>query len=313
MDTATVEAPETEKIEQPVGVYNDIPDADYRRWKALSNSELTQMIEWSPYHLKYWRTNPPPKTDALTFGSALHCRVLRPQDFDSEFCVSGQCVARKVDGDRCSNPGTMLSGGSWYCGVHSKKLLPDDMSKLEVITAIQMTAIEAMAEAIARHKAASNLLSSDGANEVSMRWDRIVHDKPLACKLRLDGIRPTWETILDIKTTDCARRADFVKSIGEYGYHRQAAYYIDGAQAAGYEHPIKHFVFIVVEKKPPYGVATYRLMNEAIDAGREELENPIGVYASCERSGNWWGYPSDFDDISIPAWKMREITNSNKL
>lgn len=310
----TIEPPPIpEKTQQPIGIYNDIPDADYRAWDGLSNSALTQLIEWSPYHLDYWRRNPPPKTDALVIGSALHCRVLRPKDFDAEFVIAEQCGAQLAKGGQCRNSGIIRSGGGWVCGVHGRGLSPDDASGIEVITEDQASSIEAMSEAIMRHPAANQIVTdSEGWNEVSIRWDRETHGKPLACKARLDGIRPSWNAVIDIKTTDCARKIDFTKSIGEFGYHRQGAYYIEGLKAAGFAGPMDHFVLIAVEKKPPYGVATYRVMGDALEAGREELANPIGVYANCLRSGKWFGYPSEFEDISLPRWKFSEIAGNTR-
>lgn len=297
----------TEQIKVDPGVYNDIPDPDYRKWEGVSNSSLTDLLEWSPFHVDYWRRNPKPKTEALIVGAAFHCLVLRPDEFDKEFVRAEQCGAVKQDGQRCSNSGIVRSRGAWLCGVHSKKCTPDDMTGIEIISADQLKMIEAMRDAVMNHPAARQILTSEGQNEVSCRWDIDVDGKPLKAKGRLDGIRPSWNAVIDLKTTDCARRQDFEKKIGEYGYHRQGAYYIDGLNRAGYGTPINHFVLIAVEKQPPYGVAAFTLKGEALEAGREELRKPISLYANCQRNNYWPGYDSEFEDITIPAWKYREI------
>lgn len=298
----------TEIITPAAGVYEDVPDAEYRAWKATSNSVLSQLREWSPMHVRYWRENPPEPTEALTFGAALHCRVLTPDIFEETVLVAEQCCASLKTGAQCKNAGKYLNHGMWFCGVHEKPgpHLDDLRGKL-LINEQQREAINHMADAINRHPAAREILSAPGPNEVSCRWDLDVDGKPHKCKGRMDGLRPTWETVIDIKTTDCARSVDFTKSIGNFGYYRQGAFYVDGLAAARYPHAIAHFVLIVVEKTAPYGVATFRLQGDALEAGREELRGLVKLYANCERNNYWPSYPSEFEDITVPAWTMREL------
>lgn len=285
------------------GIDLAMPAAEYHRLPLCSKHALDLIHEYSPMHLQWHRKNPPKPTDAMKFGSALHTAVLEPDKFDAEYCVAGQCEATvKSTGNRCGNQGIIFNGGGWLCGVHGKGLADVECGKT-VINIAELDAVHGIVKAIHGNRAASELLKAEGHNELSAFFKH--PDTGTECKLRADGVRPGWETALDIKTTENASPREFERSIAAYSYDAQAAFYQDGLHEVGIE--IKHFAFIVVEKKPPFGVATYRLMDEAIQAGREVYLRDLRIYAECERTGIWPGYDSEFQDITIPRWRMRHV------
>lgn len=144
------------------------------------------------------------------------------------------------------------------------------------------------------------------------------------------------DIIGDLKTTEDASPEGFAKSIANWRYDVQHAYYIDGTRLAleqgkctppqegkaelsvywtdpvtgvlcrcrpdfwrGYP---KHFAFIAVEKKPPYAVGVYVLDSEGVEIGRAQYQHDLRVYAECVRSGVWPGYGDKIQTISLPAW-----------
>lgn len=144
------------------------------------------------------------------------------------------------------------------------------------------------------------------------------------------------DIIGDLKTTEDASPEGFAKSIANWRYDVQHAYYMDGTRLAleqgkctppqegkaelsvywtdpvtgvlcrcrpdfwrGYP---KHFAFIAVEKKPPYAVGVYVLDSEGVEIGRAQYQHDLRVYAECVRSGVWPGYGDKIQTISLPAW-----------
>jgi hypothetical protein len=68
-------------------------------------------------------------------------------------------------------------------------------------------------------------------------------DTPCKCKIDLK-----YEDIItDIKTTSCQNYVDFCDTIEKFGYNRQGAFYLDGAQA-------KDFVIIGIRKHAPFEI-----------------------------------------------------------
>ena len=313
IDDTTEEA--TEVIPE-IGLRRDVENKVYRAWKAASNSDLSIIKNFSPMHMHYKRTNPPEPTPALAFGSALHTAVLEPHKFSEEYVVAGQCNALvKSTGRPCQNDGSVLCGSHWYCRTKGHAPGPDESGELKVITQDDKEKINNIVQAISFHPAARGLIESPGDNELSAVFNHAENGQ--LCKLRADMWRPEWEAIVDVKTTENASREEFERSLTDYGYHRQAAFYLDGLNANGI--PAKYFALIVVEKSAPYGVAVYRLMEDAIDAGREQLKRLVRIYKNCAdneanliRQGKsgasaYYGYESQLQDISITQWEMRKI------
>lgn len=301
--TTTAEPITVQRVVPEIGIHDAIPSEVYhRQWDAVNKSSLDWIISHSPRHCRYHRDNPRPPTASMIIGSAFHTLILEPDRFDGLYQVAGQCCGTiKKTGARCANPGKVIRGDEWFCGVHDPG---GDESAVEILTADQMAMLHAMREAVMRERAARELIEDrDGANEQSYVWKD--PETGLLCKARHDMVRPSWDATGDLKTTDCASHDEFMRSIGKFGYHRQAAFYQDGARELG--KPFRHFAIIAVEKEPPYGVGLFRLMDDAIEGGRQQIRQAMRIYADCIERDDWYGYASEFQDISITRWEMNKI------
>src|SRR5690606_5815050 len=159
----------------------------------------------------------------------------------------------------------------------------------------------AMREAVAAHPIARKLL--EGEAERSAIWRD--PDTGVLCKGRFDEISRSVGAITDLKTTTDASPEAFSRAIYRYGYYLQAAHYLSGAKAL--DLPAEFFVFIAIEKDPPYAVAVYHVRGDAIQAGLDELRLLLELYARCEESSIWPGYPAEAVEIDLPPWAYREI------
>jgi hypothetical protein len=103
----------------------------------------------------------------------------------------------------------------------------------EIVTEDWLTTAIGMVGAIAQNEFASQLLNGRGMTEVSLVWDD--PDTDIRCKCRVDKLTriksagETSVTLTDLKTTRDA--SQFEKAIANFAYHRQAAFYADGAAA----------------------------------------------------------------------------------
>ena len=163
----------------------------------------------------------------------------------------------------------------------------------------QWQTIHAMRNALMAHPAANALLTNiPGEAEKSVYWlDALTG---VLCRCRPDWWRDD-NVIVDLKTTEDASQEGFARSMAKFRYDVQAAYYLDGVQAATRKRP-KAFVFIAVEKKPPYGVGVYVLDAESLELGRAQYQHDLRIYAECVRTGEWPGYGDKIQTISLPGW-----------
>jgi exodeoxyribonuclease VIII len=134
-----------------------------------------------------------------------------------------------------------------------------------IIDQATLDMLNGMVASVRAHPAANALLSGPGIAEGSCFW----HDERSGelCRCRPDKYRQDLGIIVDLKSTEDASPKEFARSIANYRYHMQSAYYQDGVEAATGDF-IKGFVFVAVEKKAPYAVAVYQLDMQGVEAGR---------------------------------------------
>lgn len=159
--------------------------------------------------------------------------------------------------------------------------------------------LHAMKAAVMAHPAARALLTGKpGKAEQSVYWvDQVTGQ---LCRCRPDFWRAD-NVLVDVKTTDDASLEGFGKSISNWRYDVQAAFYCDGVKAAT-GNDVRAFVFLAVEKRPPYAVACYMLTPEDVELGRLQYRRDLAVYAQCQQSGQWPGYGDKIQTATLPAW-----------
>ena len=265
------------------GVYSDLSNADYHASSALSRTGLTLLHQRSPRH--YWSEHlnpdrkPREQTPAMRLGSGVHSYVLERDKFPEEFAVAPRCDRRTKDGKAV--------WAEFVEGSEGKTAL----------TAQEGAQIIAIAKAVAAHPLASSILAA-GAPEVSAFWrDR---ETEVLCRVRPDFLPPSGY-VVDLKTTQDASTEAFQRSAYSFGYPHQAAFYIDGCRAAGID-VSGDFVFIAVEKTPPYAVQVFRASKEMLAVGRREVREAVNEYAACISSGEWPGYAPAMQELELPRW-----------
>lgn len=285
-------------------------DATYHALPFASKHALDVIRESSPGHLDWQRKNPSEPTEAMAFGSALHCFVLERHEFDTRHPIASQCCAilksGKNAGQHCRNDATHQLAGGCYCGTHK----PDGAQFIaNTISRDNAARIRAMADAIASHPAAAAVLEIKDEmdlNEPAIIMDRTIDDYSVRCKAKLDAIRiKNWSAIVDIKTCQSAAFDAFQKDIDTFGYYRQGAYYFDMLDVVGVR--AEWFILIAVEKCPPFAVAVYSIGRDSISVqiGRDENERLLRIYANCERMGRWPLYDDEFKEIDLAPWAVR--------
>lgn len=304
--------PEPRKVIVPtVGVHFGIPEDTYHNlWDAASNSRL-KLIKRSPAHMRTAIDLGSKETEAKRLGHAIHAAILEPDSFTSRFIVAGQCEAtKKGDGLRCTNNGSILSAKlGWLCGTHSKGSGPSDATRT-VLPSDEYEKCMKIRDSVHAHPSAHQLLTFEGQSELSLVW--VDPDTGLLCKARVDrqtGLIPGG-AFADVKSTIDASKDAFALAIYKYWYHTQGAHYLEGA--AVLDLPVRHFVNIAVEKEPPYAVGLYRLREDAILAGANQLRPLKLLYARCLETGKWPAYSEDVEDIALPEWAARRIDEDTR-
>lgn len=213
----------------------------------------------------------------MILGSMVHCLILEPSEFQKRYTYAEFDLRTKA-------------GKEWACTV------PEGM---EIVNEELYQKAYRMAGAICASNSASKLISLCTEFESVVHWDV----NGVQCRSKLDGIGTTTSgktVVVDLKTTVDASPESFAKSIVNYRYHVQAAFYMDAIQADS-------FAFICVENTAPYNAAVYQLDADSIDIGRAEYMADLEVYKRCLQTDEWPGYDDTIQLLSLPAWYLKKV------
>ena len=262
-------------------------EKEYRQHPAISRSELFKITE-SPEKFKYYKDHPEPPTPALLFGQLFHAMALQPESVWEQFAVMPNVDRRTKAGKEAFAEFEQQAQG--------KTVVSFDMVE-------QATA---MCEALNLNDFVKKLLK--GEKEKPFFWaDEMTGEE---CKCRTDVLTEIGENlvIVDLKSADCAETETFMRSAIKYGYDFQAAMYSDGVKQKTGKEPL--FVFVVIEKKPPYAINILQADKLLIRRGYDVFRELIGIYHDCKTTGEWYGYLGKYNQInnlSLPAWLAKEV------
>ncbi len=262
-------------------------EREYRQHPAVSRSELWYISE-SPEKFKYHKENPEEPTPTLLFGQLFHKMALEPETLHDEFAII-------PDFDRRTKAGR--EAYSEFLSEAGEKI---------VVTGDMYALSEAMCKALYSNSFVKRLLS--GEREKVFFWtDELTGEQ---CKCRADCITQVGEhpLIIDLKTAACAESEAFMKAAIKHGYDFQSGMYSEGVKTVtGKEHG---FVFIVIEKDPPFAVNILQSDKLFVTRGYDLFREYIGIYHDCKTTGNWYGYlgrQNMINNLGLPSYLAKEV------
>lgn len=271
----------------PLGIHSDIPVREYHRGPGISKSGLDLLAPPStPAHYKWEREHPRPPTREQLVGDAFHALLLEPERFPAMYVRSEHADFRTK------------AAKEWRAEHEAagRFILRTDSADPERSPS-EWELVHRMRDAVMAHPIASALLDS-GRVEQSVYW--LDPETQRLCKCRPDFWSDAHELLVDIKTTRDASASGFAKSVAQFRYDVQASWYLDGVRHAGEE--ARAFVFIAIEKTPPYGIGVYTLPQRWREVGRTLYRRDLSIYDQCMATGVFPGYPVQVRELEMPPW-----------
>ncbi|EEP9290038.1 PD-(D/E)XK nuclease-like domain-containing protein [Salmonella enterica] len=263
------------------GIYFDISNEAYHAGPGVSKSQLDDIAVCPAFY--QWRKAAPvdtEKTKALDMGTALHCRLLEPDEFKNRFVIAPAF-------NRRTNAGKEEEKEFMQHCLNSGKT---------VMTAEEGRKLNLMFDSVMAHPGARALLEAEGKTESSIYW-RDTNTGEL-CRIRPDKFLANTAMLLDVKKI--ADMSRFARHVEEFRYHVQAAMYCEGWKVQTGETP--RFSFLAVSENIEcgrYPVHLYILEDEHHDVGYALFRRDLDTYHQCVTSGKWgWG----FEIIERPYW-----------
>ena len=267
---------------------HNISARDYRSRPEISRSDLGHLLR-SPKH--YWSKKVDParietsyETPAMRLGTAVHMAALEPDRFGQVY-GEGPMVSRSTKVWKEAQVATKAT------------LLPPDEFRL----------ITGIVRSLQDHDAASKaLFRGNGENEATFITKDAASGIDLKC--RADRVTSTG-FLVDLKTTQDASARAFGKSVVNFSYHLQAAFYMRCVEEATGTCP-KGFVFVAVEKEPPYACQVFLADDEMLNIGTKKVDDLLSQLRSfTEKFGTspWPSYSQQVQKLSLPEWALRDL------
>jgi hypothetical protein len=163
----------------------------------------------------------------------------------------------------------------------------------EVVSKKYYESCKLIDEKLAKDPIGKNLFTN-GKVEHSIFWKD--PETGLLLKSRPDFISDNY--IVDIKTTQCAEKYQFRKSVKNYKYHIQAAMQLDAYKAVtGKSH--LNYIYFAIEPEEPFVFSIITLGDDFIEAGREEYKKGLQLYLECMKNNYWPGYHKGIIEINM--------------
>lgn len=265
-------------------------NAEYHGYReAISKSRLANMSV-CPAYFKWCEDNPQEPSEDMVLGSAFHKIVLEPETFDDEFAIMPQVDKRTTQGKLIIAEFIIEADGK------------------TVITQEQYETICGMRDSIMSNPYARKLIN--GNIEQSMYFTDDL--TKVECKCRPDVWRKVADRVVitDLKSAKSVMPNDFMRDCVKYHYDLQTAMYRDGAsKVLGVPKDNIDFVFIAVEKKPPYLLNIMQADTYVIQKGEADFREYIGTYAECMQTQNWYGYngrDNIINNLSLPSYLLKD-------
>lgn len=267
----------------PLGVTRGLTSALYHSDRsAVSSSQLkAALVSGKAFSCALADAGADASSDALLFGTVLHAFVLEHDTFHSTFYAMPP-VKLSTKGGRARAAALLNDAGN-------RTVFPETW----------LPSMEAIAKNIRAHKTARELIRA-AEKEVAIAW--VDPNTGVKCKAKADLWCAAPALLADLKTCRDVSARGFERQCTEYQYPLSAAMYREGfLRVTGERHA---WLFIAVEKQPPYDVAVYRPSEDFLRRGEREFRRALANVATWRAAGEFPGLQpgGEPEVIGLPGW-----------
>lgn len=253
-------------------VTNEAYQNDFRSY--ISSSDIRRLLRSAAHY----RSPTKMESAAMAFGTLVHTFVLEPHVAEARYRARAEVDGRTKEGKAVRD---------WEASLAAQQ-------GVQFISRSDYDAAVSIATAVRSHLGCVSILAS-GLAEVSGTADNF---NGINARIRPDYLADGH--IVDLKTCVDARGDAFVRSVLNYGYDVQAAYYLDVAEAI--DGKKRKFFWVAVEKDAPYAVAVYEASDAMIEHGRRQYKRAIELYKECASLDLWPAYSQQVQTLELPNW-----------
>lgn len=254
------------------GCYNDIPNVVYHHPECpgYSSTTLKRIIAQSYNH---WFEKQEERDDSLVFGSAFHVYNNEPHNFDQEFIIAPTSEKRSAEWKAVA----AMAGGR------------------AVLSREDFETVKVMSVKLMEHPIARDLLNGSQRELTFFSRDQ---ETGLLKKIKVDAYKPMLPS--DLKSTMNASPQAFARDSRKFLTRVSAAFYCE-VLTDHFQKIHRDFYLIACEKVEPREIAVYRVDDDSIDRGVEDVRRALRIIRRVLDGGiaSWKGYDLSVTNISI--------------
>jgi len=266
-------------------IIRNMPNDEYHAHNSISKSGL-DLVARSPAHYRYQEKREPSR--AMVIGSAIHAAILEPEVFASKYML-----LRDVKDRRASEYKQAVA-------VYGEEF---------VLTGKESDYVAGMQESVRTSRSIMTLLEKDGDAELSVFTKDPVTGVEVRC--RFDWLTKCGIP-LDLKKTQDARPDAFGRSVYNYRYHVQEAFYRDVWKWETGD-SIDRMRFAAIEERMPHATMVYKLDDEALNEGRRLYREALNLYAKCLERDHWPAYADEEQWLCLPPWAIETTFEDEEI
>jgi hypothetical protein len=258
----------------------NMPNEVYHDHSALSKSQL-DIIDRSMAHFVY--AAPRESTRAMEIGTAIHTAILEPERYASDYMLLPSCKDRRA--------------------AEYKAAVKEYGSEL-VLVGREADKVSGMKQSAYLNQEFKALMSQPGWSEISFFAPHPVIGEQVKC--RFDRLTES-RIAVDVKKTQDVRYDKFQRSVAQYRYHVQDAFYSFVYELVTGK-PLESFKFFAIEEEAPHANKIYSLDDEAKSVGIREAERNIKSYIDFDAASGELpeGLIQPTELMSLPVWALDE-------
>lgn len=278
---------------------------DYQAAPGISRSLVVEMTKYTAAHArsviegKFVKV----ETQAMTGGSIFDLMLLEPDKFGeglSHWTVPAGMNLTTVEGRswKKDHPKSGANG------------LPYIWAESEANDKASLVDMQGMMASLMAHRTARRLIESSIKQESAFALD------PRTGLMR--KVRPDMRSVdnssrivlADLKSTfrGGVDSHEWSRHGGRMFYDIQDSFYSDVYRDL-WEDPF--FLFVAVERKPPYAARLFQLDVDAKKWARTQYQRTMDNFRKCQDTGVWPAYDEGISIISLPGWRMRTQDHDN--
>lgn len=260
-----------------MAILQDCTDLQYWQIDAINASSLKTFInDPIEYKNRYIdKVLQYKKSDAMDFGSALHCRILEPKEFDNRFIIKPEGINL-----------TTKAGKEWKETIGDKKIVSND--DLRLIETLSSRALDIIP---------FNWLAAKHAKEIVITTE---YQKDIFLKCKVDWLIEFDEKIIncDLKTIPSIDDRSILRNIKDFGYDIQTSFY-DSIIENNYNKPVESYLLFLAKS-----TGNARLINATNFAkhAHNKTFSAVDKLLKSKLSNRWISLYDDITTLEIPDW-----------